>query len=77
MTPTRKGYSELEMLCLLNKLIADGHVVIIDDGTVLGEVSDGTTVQLGYVPAGPPKLNKECRQALYSYLNEHRTPDTW
>lgn len=73
----KKDYSEVEMLCLFSALLRDGHAVILEDGTVLGNAADGVTVELGLVPSSPPRLNREGRQALYSYLNKHRTPDTW
>lgn len=74
---TKKLYNDIEMLCLLNALIADGHAVVLDCGTVLGNAADGNTVELGCVPSSPPAANRFGREALYTYLNAHRTPETW
>jgi len=57
-------------LGILNSLIADGHVVIVGK-VVLGQASDGVTVDLGQLSTYPD------REALYRYLLDNPTPDKW
>lgn len=78
MKPSKLSASDADKaLGILNTLIADGHVVIMDGGEVIGSATDGALVTLGEVPSYPPAAKEFGRQALYRYLLTNPTPDRW